>query len=124
MKDGPGYRPPPLSMIQNSAAPTSIRAVITGRTGPDALCFTGDRSLENNRQLANLISTGGDGHASVCSQLALSAAERGAPRRCIGFIFLLSIEEVAAAPRGPGDYFSLASRLRRALIARCSLNRA
>ena len=49
--------------------------MVTGERGPLALLFTGDRSVRRDARLNDLVSTGGDGHASVCSQAAMSPLE-------------------------------------------------
>jgi hypothetical protein len=78
LRDSASFVSPPLFMIRNVHRPTSRRAVVHGRAGHGSLLFTGDRSVARDAYLHASTSTGGDGHAGECSQMALCAAERSA----------------------------------------------
>lgn len=65
--------------IQNVEDETPDRAVvIAASSGGRELLFTGDRRLRKMAELHDAVTTGGDGHAALASQLWLSPQEAGA----------------------------------------------
>lgn len=77
-RDPQGFDAPAIHSIQNDAVATSDRAVLPAPQTPEiasGVWFTGDRLLRRSPELLEQISSPGDGHATVESQLALSPRE-------------------------------------------------
>lgn len=82
-RDPPGYVAPAIHSVQNGYAATADRAVLVPTGDPDdpyELWFTEDPELHRRKELEALVSTPGDGHATLDSQLDLSPAEHAALR--------------------------------------------
>lgn len=72
LEDAPTTR---YFLLQNGYYPTSQRAVVRPAAGRSELLFSDDKDLEADPYLAALASAPGDGHATLESQLHLSAQE-------------------------------------------------
>lgn len=92
--DPDGFDPPRYYLIQNPWDPTPERAVLLQDDGGEwRLLFTGDKELLRHGDLHRRVTTLGDGHASVASQMHLSPREK---------------EAIAAEPlHVEGDHFEL-----------------
>ena len=73
--DSPAFGMPDYHLIQNGDIDTPERAVLVEKKGAWQTVFTGDRWLEKRPHLKRLVTTAGDGHASIESQLWLSPQE-------------------------------------------------
>ena len=67
-------------LIENESLPTPTRAVVEERKGRWRTRFSSDKKIKKNHRLEPVTATSGDGHATIESQRALSAAEQLAIR--------------------------------------------
>jgi hypothetical protein len=80
-RDAPGFAATRYFLIQDRSRDTPHRVVLLEDGGAWRTRFTGDREVERRPELRGLVTTPGDGHASVSSQLQLSPQELSAMPR-------------------------------------------
>jgi hypothetical protein len=80
-RDATGFGATRYFLIQDRSRDTPHRAVLLEEGGAWRTLFTGDREVERRPELRGLVTTPGDGHASVSSQLWLSPQELSAMPR-------------------------------------------
>ena len=80
-RDAPGFGATRYFLIQDRSRDTPHRSVLLEDGGAWPTLFAGDREVESRPDLRGLVTTPGDGHASVSSQLQLSPQELSAMPR-------------------------------------------